>query len=311
MSDGQATSPDDGIDGIAALLEENSEDENLTGEPGEPGEPGEGAEEATNDPADESDDDSDTAEEQPSLTFKVTVKGEDGADTTVEVDQKELVAGYQRHSDYTRKTQELANREREVTQVVAKKLQEGQQHYMREAQVAQMAIKQLAGLKSTEEMAVLAQTDPAAWVAEQQRERAIQGVLSQLNAGIQQEQAQAQQLDQQHRQQAFQYAWQVLQAEGIDKPQLQKIYQKATENYKIPSEALANLYDPTQVLILRDAIAYRELKANKQAVTQKPVEAQKLPAQRQSVPKDTQRMKEINQRFATGKAKLSDLAALL
>lgn len=303
MSDGQATSPDDGIDGIAALLEDNSEDETLTGEPGE------GAEDK--DPADESDDDSDTAEEQPSLTFKVTVKGEDGADTTVEVDQKELVAGYQRHSDYTRKTQELANREREVTQVVAKRLQEGQDHYMREAQVAQMAIKQLAGLKSPEEMAVLAQTDPAAWVAEQQRERAIAGVLGQLQEGLQMEQARAQQVEQQNRQQAFQNAWQVLQAEGVDKPALQKIYQKATEKYGIPSEALANLYDPKQVLILRDAIAYQELKASKQAVTKKPAEAQSLPAARQSVPKDTQRMKEINQRFATGKAKLSDLAALL
>lgn len=305
MSDGQATSPAEGIDGIAALLDGDLEDENQTGEPGE------SAEEVTEDPADESVDDSETAEEQPSLTFKVTVKGEDGADTTVEVDQKELVAGYQRHSDYTRKTQELANREREVTQVVAKRLQDGQDHYMREAQVAQMAIKHLAGLKSPEEMAVLAQTDPAAWVAEQQRERAIAGVLGQLQEGLHMEQARAQQVEQQNRQQAFQSAWEVLQREGVDKPSLQKIYQKATEKYGIPSEALANLYDPKQVLILRDAIAYQELKANKGAVTQKPAEAQKLPAQRQSVPKDTQRIKEINQRFASGKAKLSDLAALL
>lgn len=312
MTVGQAGDSPESIDSIAEFLLDNSdetqaEEEQLSEESSDE----DNSEDATEDPADESDEDSEDAKEQSSLTFKVTVKGEDGADTTVEVDQKELVAGYQRHSDYTRKTQELATREREVTQVVAHKLQEGQSYYMQQAQIAQAAVRQLAGLRSPEEMAVLAQTDPAQWVAEQQRERAITGVLGQLQEGVQREQAQRQQVEQQNLQQAFSSAWEVLSKEGIDKPALAKIYSGATERYGIPKEALAGLYDPKQVLILRDALRYRELQQQKTTVTKKVSEAPQLPAQRQPVPKQVQRDKALNSRFASGKAKLNDLAAYL
>lgn len=314
MTIGQGEAPET-IDSVAKFLADNSpdepayeDDEQLSAESDE-----DNSADETADPADDEAEeaDSEDAEEQTSLTFKVTIKGEDGTDQTVEVDQKELVAGYQRHADYTRKTQELANREREVTQVVAKKLEESQSYYVQQAQMAQAAVRQLAGLKSPDEMAVLAQTDPAAWVAEQQRERAIQGVLGQLQEGVQREQTQRQQMEAQQRAQAFQTAWEVLQREGVDKPSLQKIYSKASEKYGVTEQELANLYDPKAVLILRDAIAYQELKANKPQVTKKATEAPKLPAQRQPVPKQVQRDQQLNRRFASGKAKLSDLAAYL
>ncbi len=317
MSLGQASGPES-IDSLAEFLEDNpdleSDGPSKTREPQNSDESSDedtSEEETTENPDEEDEESSEDAEGQPSLKFKVPVKGEDGADTTLEVDEKELVAGYQRHADYTRKTQELANREREVTQVVSQRLQEGQNYYMQQAQIAQAAVRQLAGLRSPDEMAVLAQTDPAQWVAEQQRERAISGVLSQLQEGIQREQAQVQQVEVQNKQQAFQYAWNVLQSEGVDKPALQKIYQKATEKYGIPQEALANLYDPKQVLILRDAIAYQELKASKASVTKKATEAPRLPTQRQSAPRDEARSKALDKKFSSGRAKLDDLAEFL
>ena len=49
--------------------------------------------------------------------FKVTVKGEDGADLEQEVDETELIAGYQRHAEFTRKTQALAQREEQAVEV--------------------------------------------------------------------------------------------------------------------------------------------------------------------------------------------------
>ena len=100
------------------------------------------------------------AEDQPSVVFKVTVKGEDGADQTLEVDQKELIAGYQRQRDYTVKTQALAERERQAFEVVTQEIEKSRAHYMQQAQMAHMAVRELAGLRSAEEMAVLAQTDP-------------------------------------------------------------------------------------------------------------------------------------------------------
>lgn len=307
MSDGQATSPES-IDSLADLIADTSNEPAQDDD--QPLPDSDETEAETQDPDAESEEETEE-EGEPSLTFKVTIKGENGEDQTVEVDQKELVNGYQRHADYTRKTQELATREREVTQVVAQRLQEGQSYYMQQAQLAQQAIIRLAGLRSPEDMAALAQSDPAQWVTEQQRERQISGVLSQLQEGIQQEQARAQEVEQHNKAQAFQQAWTVLQSQGVDKPALEKIYAKAINTLGVSQQELANLFDPKYVLIMRDAIAYRELQANKQTVTKKAEQAPRLPVTRQTTPKQVQQSKVLNQKFASGKAKLTDLAAYL
>jgi len=69
--------------------------------------------------------------------------------------------------------------------------------------------------------------------------------------------------------------------------------------------------NPDVVRIMRDAAAYQDLLGRKSAVTRKAQEAPKLPAQRQSVPRNEAKSKAINQRFTNGKAKLNDLAAFL
>ena len=266
-------------------------------------------------PADDEGDekpDSEDAKEQPSgLKFKVPVKGEDGSDASIEVDEKELIAGYQRHADYTRKTQELANKEREAFSVVTTKIEEQRSHYLQQAQLAHAAVRQLAGLRSPEDMAVLAQTDPAQWVAEQQRERAIQGVLGQLEQSAQQERTQAQQQQQQAARERFQKAWDVLSKEGVDRPKLQGIFEGIQKNYGVPQERFAHLDDPALVLVMRDAVAYRQLQAKRADVTKKVEAAPKLPAARQSLPRNEQLNKKLDARFARGKAKLSDLSAYL
>ena len=246
-----------------------------------------------------------------SLKFKVPVKGENGEDQTVEVDQKELIAGYQRHADYTRKTQELSNREREVTQKVAERLNEGQTYYMQQAQLAHAAITQLAGLKSADEMAQIAVTDPAAWVAEQQREQRVKGVLSQLEQSMQAELTRQQQEQKAENERAYQETWQILTKEGIDRPKLKGIFDVMLDHYKVPSERIANVVDPILIRIMRDAAAYRELQTRKEVVTKKVTEAPRLPAQRQTTPASERINKKIDARFASGKAKLDDLAAYL
>lgn len=255
---------------------------------------------------------SEDAKKQPSgLKFKVPVKGEDGADSTIEVDEKELIAGYQRHADYTRKTQELSSREQAITQAVSQKFEEGRNHFLSQAQFVHAAIHHIAGLRSPAEMAQLAQSDPAAWVQEKERAAAVQGVLSEIEQRVHQERAQQQNQVQQATQQQFQAAWAELSGKGIDKPKLAKIYQTIEEDYGIGKDVLGTIYDPKAVLVMRDAAAYRELVKKRADVTKKVTEAPKLPAQKQSVPRNEQQKRQLDSRFKSGKAKLSDLAAFI
>ncbi len=268
--------------------------------------------EADGDPEKDNADASEKAKGQPSgLKFKVPVKGEDGSDTTIEVDEKELIAGYQRHADYTRKTQELGNREREAHELVSRKLVEGRDHYMRETQKAHAAIQMLAGLKTDAEMAQLAATDQNAWVQEKARAEAIKGVLAQLDQSMALEQQQVQQQTQVAQQQEFHRAWGVLGQEGIDKPKLQAIFQGIAKTYGVDEQRFATVTDPKVVLIMRDAIAFRELKAQAAATKQKVQAAPKLPAARQAVPRSEQVNKRLDQRFRSGKAGTRDLAAFI
>jgi hypothetical protein len=269
------------------------------------------SDDADADPDADDPDAADAAQKQTSQKFKVPVKGEDGSDTEIEVDEKELIAGYQRHADYTRKTQELGSREREAHELVSRRLEEGRTHYMQEAQKAHAAIRMLAGLKSDAEMAQLAQTDQAAWVQERARAEAIKGVLSQIEQGMSHEQQQAHQQTLAAQQQEFHKAWGVLGQAGIDKPKLKGIFEGVAKSYGVEESRFANVTDPKVVLIMRDALAYRELKAKTAAVKKDVKNAPKLPAPRQNVPQAEKTNKRLDQKFRSGKAGVKDLAAFL
>ena len=312
---GQADSAPGNLDDLASFLEDkpleasDEQEDDATPQEDSQEEPDE-AESAVDESEAEATEEE--AEDQPSATFKVTVKGEDGADQTLDVDQKELIAGYQRQRDYTVKTQALAERERQAFEVVTQEIEKSRAHYTQQAQMAHMAVRELAGMRSDEEMAVLAQTDPSLWVQEQQRAAAVRTRLQQIQQGVQSEQAQAQQMQAQQRQQLFSKAWDVLQEKGIDKPKLAGIYQEASKRYGFGEQEFANVYDPRIVLALRDAVAYRALHDKKPAVQQKAQAAPKLPATKQPVARSETKIKQLETRFARkGGAKLDDLAAYL
>jgi len=312
---GQAESAPGNLDDLASFLEDkpleasDEQEDDATPQADSQEEPDE-AESAVDESEAEAEDEE--AEDQPSAVFKVTVKGEDGADQTLEVDQKELIAGYQRQRDYTVKTQALAERERQAFEVVTQEIEKSRAHYMQQAQLAHMAVRELAGLRSDEEMAVLAQPDPSLWVQEQQRAAAVRTRLQQIQHGVQSEQAQAQQMQAQQRQQLFSKAWDVLQEKGIDKPKLAGIYQEAAKRYGFAEQEFGNVYDPRIVLALRDAVAYRALHDKKPAVQQKAQSAPKLPATKQPVARQETKVRQLESRFTRkGGAKLDDLAAYL
>lgn len=276
-------------------------------------------------PSDEDTDDAETQDdspddgeedpaEQPDPTsgrkIKVTVKGEDGADLVQEVDEKELIAGYQRHADYSRKTAELARREEQATEIVRAKVSEAQTHYVQQAQMAQALVARLAGLRSPEEMLELSRQDPAAYVAEQARQQQVHSMIAGLQNSWQQEQFQAQQAQQAAMQEQFSRCWGVLGQKGIDKPKLQRIFETVSKDYGIPPDRFATVSDPAVVMVMHDAVAYRELLKKKTEVTQKAAAAPRLP-QKSNVPRNDAPDKKRVERLRSGRGSRDDLAAFI
>ena len=321
---GQAdTAPESGgLADLASFLadtpetESNEQDEEQTTADEATSDEADTAEVATDEqePADDEPQGDDEEEPAPIEKITVKVKGENGEDETLELTPDDIAASYLRQRDYTRKTQELAKRENEAVEFLTKKHEEIRSQYLSQAELTRAAIVQMAGIKSEDEMAALATTDPSAWVAESQRQRQIGNYLNQLSQQIdgekQQAKAQEEQRTQQQRQKQFSEAWDVLSKDGIDKPKLAKIYGGATEKYGFSSEELATVYDHRMVRVLKDAVAYQALKAQKPAVMQKAQNAPRMPS-RQAAPAQERIDKALDNKFKSGRAKLNDLAAYL
>lgn len=271
----------------------------------------EAEEEASEDEEPEAEKDTEPA---PERKVKVTIKTDGGEDVTEEVTETELVKGYQRQADYTRKTSALAERETQAVEFLKTKHDEVRSHYLQQAEVTRAAVTQMAGIKTEAEMAQLANTDPAQWVAESQRQQAITKYLQQLDSQIAGEKQAAQQEAAQRQQMAtkqlYERAWGELQKDGIDKPALSKIYEGANKAYGFTPEELGQVYDPRLVRMMKDAAAYQALKAQKPAVTAKVAAAPRVPT-RQTAPAQDAKERAVENKFRSGKAKLNDLAALL
>lgn len=325
---GQAdTAPASSLDDVAQLLFDNEGadapiDERSNARGSEPEEDNsEPAEELADDESDEQPGPDDEPEgDEPegdaqSPTSKdlieVRVAGADGAEVTEKVTLDELKASYLRHSDYTRKTMELGERERQATELVSTKLNEGRTHYLQEAEKAHRAIVMLAALRSPEEMAVLAQTDPSAWVAENARTQAIQGVLNQIEQGMRTEaqQGQSQTLEQQRA--AYTSAWGELGKHGIDRPKLVEIFEGVHSTYGVPKDKLTKVTDPALVQIMNDAMQFRALQTRAATLKKTVEKAPPMPAARQPIPQQTRVSKQLNARFNSGKASTRDLGKWL
>lgn len=290
---------------------EHDESDDSTAEGDTEDEESDGQEESDDD---ESDDEEAEDTPAPERKLKVTVKGDDGADQEIEVDEAEVVKGYQRQADYTRKTQELAQREHQAVEILKAKHDEFAQDYLSKAEASRAAIVQLAGLRGEDEMAQLAQSDPAAWVAENQRRQSIVAVLGQLDQQISAERQEIERRQaeamQQARSEMFQRTWAELQKDGIDREKLAKAYSDVSKAYGFSGDELAQVLDHRQVRVMLDALAYRQLKEQKAVVQKKVDAAPKLPQKATPTVKD-RKSQQLEGRFKGGRAKLNDLASYL
>lgn len=321
----QAASALESIGGLADLAdflsdtpEMESEEESSETSADEPTVEDDTGTEATDD-SEESDDEekSDDSDEEATTVdrkIKVPERHEDGTVTELEVTEKELIAGYERQAAFTRKTQALAERESQAVNFLKTKHDEIRNQYISQAEVTRHALVQMAGLKTGDEMAQLAHSDPAAWVAENQRQQSVNAYLSSLDQQISSEKQRAAQEAEAHRAQSlsqqFKTTWEVLEKEKIDKPTLAKIYENVHKTYGFSQEELSNVYDHRLVKMMRDAQAYQALKSQKADVTRKVSDAPKMP-NRQNPPINERKQQKLEQAFKGGRAKLNDLAAYL
>lgn len=315
---GQAASAPETLDSLAAFLDadnpdkgpEDEEDEQQTGE----AEPEEGnsddAEAESGDPDEPEDEESKDEPDQATQKFTVTVKGEDGTDQTVEVDQKELVDGYLRRRDYTTKTMQLAERERQAVEVVTRQLNEGRSHFLEQAQIARSAVLQLAGLKTPEEMAQLAVTNQQAWVEETQRASVISQFLQRLDGVAEQEKKTLKEQQDKAMADLTTAAATKLRAEGFDPAKLTALYSAAGKKYGWTEQDFANISDARIVLMMRDAMAFQSLKDKKPEPAKKTAPAA-LPKSKQPVPRSERVNRDLNKRFQSGRARTEDLASFI
>lgn len=315
--DGQATAPESGgLSDLASFLEDTpdteSTDEVEASQADESTLEEDTEEEANNEP----DDESEESEEEPApvetkVTFKV--KNAEGVEETVEATTEEIAKSYMRQQDYSRKTRALAARESEAVQFLKTKHDEIRNQYVTQAEVTRTALIQMAGLKTGEEMAQLAHSDPAAWVAENQRQQSVNAYLNQLNQQISGEKQRAAQEAEAHRAQSlkqqFETTWAELEKAKIDKPTLAKIYEGVNKTYGFSPEELGNVYDHRLVKMMRDAQAYQALKSQKADVTKKVTDAPRMPNRQMKQP--TRLDAALENKFKSGRAKLNDLAAYL
>ena len=317
--DGQAENAPASLDDLASMLsdtpETESTDDNVEAQDAEESTEELDTETEANDGQEEAEsEESEEEEAAPIEKLTIKVKGDDGQEETLEVTPEEVAASYLRQKDYTRKTQALAEREQQAVQFLTNKHDEIRQDYLQRAEVQRAAIVGMAGLKSAEEMDALAQTDPAGWVAENQRQNRIRSYIGQLEQEIAQERQrgamESAQRQEQVKKQMFQQAWSELQKDGLDREKLAKVYTDVSKLYGFSAEELGNVYDHRLVRALRDAAAFRDLQSQKKTVTQKVANAPKMPT-RQANPAQTKRDQALEGRFRSGRASLKDLAALI
>lgn len=194
----------------------------------------------------------------------------DGKEEEVPLD--ELIAGYQRQSDYTRKTQEAA----ELRKAAEAERQQIAQERARYAQGLQQLAQQLQPPQIDWE--ALERDDPFGYVKAVQQEQARQQKAAQVHAEQQRLYQQQQHEDYQQRAAALAEASKRL-AERIPEyadPEKRQAVQTAIRTYAqsigFTADELAEASDPRAVEVLNKARLYDELKAR--AAKAKPVAVQ-------------------------------------
>lgn len=221
------------------------------------------------------DDDVEEAPEQPKRKYKVKAAGEE-----IEVDEDELIKGYQRSKDYTKKSQEVAEQRKAIEAERAKlsQVEQERQAYAQRLQaIDQFLSKQLQG----ENLESLKETDPIGYavkVAERtEKEKQLAVIRAEQQRIAQVQQAEQQQKLQVHLQSEAQKLVDVIPEFGTEKGQdLKRQIREYALNIGYSEQDLANLYDHRAVLALYKAMKFEKLQQAKPDAMKRVQEAPKV-----------------------------------
>jgi hypothetical protein len=238
-------------------------------------------------------------EQEPTPTYKVKVGKEE-----VEVPLEELLKGYSRTSDYTRKTQEVAEA-RKAVEAERQKIEEAAKLRDTYAQRLTVIEQMLSQGENAEDLQSLKETDPIGYavkVAEQsEREKQLAAVRAE-----QQRIAQQQQAEQQERLQAHLQAEALKLQEAIPEmsdPAKSQAVKTDIRNYAkkigFTDQELAQVYDSRAVTALYKAMQYDKLMLGKTEATKKVSQAPKMMRPGTSTPeaKETQEAKKLREQL--------------
>ena len=225
--------------------------------------------------ASDSDDVADQEEVDEQPRYKVKASGEE-----VEVTLNDLIKGYQREADYTKKTQTLAEQRKQVEseRVVIEQAKQERDQYQQRLAAIEGALRQAP----QENLEALKETDPIGYavkVAERtERERQLQGIGAERARIAEQQQAE----QTQHLSQFLAVEAQKLSdaipeyADEQKSVQVKKDIRDYAKKIGWSDQELANVYDSRAVLTLYKAMQYEKLMNNKAGVTKKVSEAPKM-----------------------------------
>jgi len=269
--------------------------------------------------SDESEDYSDDAEveqedndeqvEQPK--YRVKAAGEER-----EVTLDELIKGYQLGTDYTKKSQTVAE-ERKAVEAERQRIEEAKVLRDQYAQRLQLIEQMLNQQPETENLDFLKENDPIGYavkVAElSQREKQLAQVRAERERIMQQQMQEQQQTLQQKVAEEAQKLAAVL-PEFVD-PQKGDVVRKEIRNYGkqlgFSDEELANVYDSRAVLTLWKAMQYDKLQSAKPNITKKVNEAPKAikPGVAQIRDSNSEELKKLKAK-ARSSGRVADAAAV-
>lgn len=213
------------------------------------------------------------AEDKPRYKVKI-----DGEEKEVELD--ELLAGYQRQSDYTRKTQQLSE-QRQATENERQQAESERATYAQNIATLTWQLQNAVAQDQKIDWIKLAQDDPAEYVAQRAAADQRMGALQQAHAEQQKILAQQQAEQQTHLQSYIQQQQEALLAKlpdwkDADKAKTEKAqlreYLKAEGGFS--DAELNGLTDHRTLLIARDAMLYRQMMQQADVAKQK---VEKLP----------------------------------
>lgn len=253
--------------------------------------------------------DNDEQVEQPK--YRVKAAGEER-----EVTLDELIKGYQLGTDYTKKSQTVAE-ERKAVEAERQRIEEAKVLRDQYAQRLQLIEQMLNQQPETENLDYLKENDPIGYavkVAElSQREKQLAQVRAERERIMQQQMQEQQQTLQQKVAEEAQKLASVL-PEFVD-PEKGDVVRKEIRNYGkqlgFSDEELANVYDSRAVLTLWKAMQYDKLQSAKPGITKKVNEAPKSikPGVAQVRDSDREELKKLKAR-ARNSGRVTDAAAV-